>query len=301
MNRKEGFIDLETILQQMGINTIRLTSILDNPKITVIQKPPLNLVFSFEYEKEIYFYKCVDHPYNELVAFYLLQDYGLNSLEYDLASLGSLKGVLSKNFKKKNVNYIYMEDILVDYWQMDIVDIEDYNNLEDIWDALENRYQNYENKREIVEKLMRTIVDIFLFDIICDHQDRHSGNLLIAESQDRVDIQLFDNERILSQREMVSLTVNDRSLQNIWMALKTFLRISSEEFQKIIIEKLWIISDENLFSVFQKIKDQTGYEVPKHEKDYYLMGFQKHREKLIRMLQKQNMIESDGHYERKNR
>ncbi len=300
MNRKEGFIDLEAILQQMGINTFRLTSMLDNPKITVIQKPPLNLVFSFEYEKEIYFYKCVDHPYNELVVFYLLQDFGLNSLEYDLASLGTLEGVLSKNFKKKDVNYTYIGDILIHYWQMDFADIEDYNNLEDIWDALENRYQNYENKREIVEKLMRTIVDIFLFDIICGNQDRHSGNLLIAESQDHVDIQLFDNERILSQREMVSLTVNDRSLQNIWMALKTFLRISSEEFQKIIIEKLWIISDDNLFSVFQKIKDQTGYEVPKREKDYYLIGFQKHREKLIRMLQKQNMIESDGHYERKN-
>ncbi len=288
MTRNNGFIDLNKILRKININTTNLNSILASPKITLIHQPPLNLVFSFEYEQETYFFKhSSETPYNELVSFYLLQDFGLNSLEYDLAELKFRKGVLSKNFKKEDTNYIYLEDILMDYWKIDIIDVEDYNNLEDIWDALENRYQNYENKREIIEKLMKKIVDIFLFDIICGNQDRHSGNLVIAENQDDVDIQLFDNERILSQNEIVSLTMNDNSRQNLWIALKKFLKISSDDFKKIITEKLWIISDENLDWVFQRIENTTGYPIPENEENYYLEEFRNRRKKIITFLEKQ--------------
>ena len=62
--------------------------------------------------------------------------------------------------------------------------------------------------------------------------------------------------------------------------LKLFLEVSSEEFRNLIKEKIWIISDENLNLIFEKIEKNTGYYMLDDEKNYYLERFKIHRKRL---------------------
>lgn len=108
------------------------------------------------------------------------------------------------------------------------------------------------------------------------------------ESENQIDIApLFDNERILVRTEeqaYVSLTMHKGNSENLWDSLKAFLEVSDPEYKNIITEKLWIISNENLESVFKNIENRINYFIPVYIKEYYLTLFQKHKELLEKNL-----------------
>lgn len=217
-----------------------------------------------------------------------------------------MEGVIVKNNKKKGYNYLSGEQILLDYWKDDERVIAYHNNLEDIWDALLYRYQTHSNKMEIVEHLMNKIVSIFIFDIITCQADRHSLNWEVEESNDSIDIvSLYDNEEAFSslgKYNFVQLTVNDVRCGNLLQELRTFLKTSCKDYMDLLKDKLWIISDENLVSVFNRIEVKTGYSISEIEKEYYLELCRNHKENLEKeIILYENNLESDEQNERKNR
>lgn len=292
------------MLEEIGINTMLIRTIKESPWVEVFHDEPYSLVFSFKYNGEIYFYKDKNcskiSPYNELVAEELAKDFGIPCVSYDLAALGKNRvGNISKNYKQDNVNYIEGTELLglTHYYdsdlQNDLIDrIKPFRNiLEDIWDGLEIRYHDYPDQRKIIDGLMKKIVDIYLFDILTCQVDRHDKNWQIIESSEFIDIApLFDNERILNATEMfaeVSLGI-DSVWENLWESIQKFQEVSSEEFTDIIKDKLWIISEENLYKVFERIEKKTEYPMPEERKQYYLNGYKKHREQLEEILNKEN-------------
>jgi len=244
----------------------------------------------FNYKGETYFYKYNEDilPYSELVAEELAKDYGLFCVSYDLASLNGIKGVISKNYKKKNANYILADDILSycfnSYHNGKCLSIDEYNNLDSIWTALDYYYRDKKNKIAITHNLMSQIVDIFLFDIITCQPDRHTRNWEIMEKEDSINISpLYDNERILKYREedaIISISISESEDENLWEALKKFQHLSSDEFNNLIEKRLWIISEENLMSVFERIEKKTNHSMPEKCKNFYLDGYKKHKEKI---------------------
>ena len=251
MTRKEGFIEVDKMLQEIGVDTTNLNSILESPQVKQIDYIYESKVhFSFTYHNEIYYFKKDTYPncspYNELVACELAKDFGIPCVEYDLAILGgTTKGVISKNFRLENVQYISGEELFTNVW--DKYHIRTSNNLEYIWNALEHHYYSLPNKREIIAKLTNKIVNIYLFDIITGQGDRHEGNWKIIEYKNNPNIApLYDNERILmnsSKNIEVCLTVENSNVdcEAIDKSIKQFRKVSSEEFTNIIKDKLWII------------------------------------------------------------
>lgn len=295
MRHKEGFIDVDEMLQEIGVKTTSIDSILNNSRINKINCDDFGLLFSFDYNNDTYFYKCNSFlldssviPYNELIAFELAKDFGLLCVNYDLAMVCSNKGVLSKNFQRDNFKYVSGKSIILDYYDCEYQDINLYNSLESLWNAFDYRYKDYHNKSEIVDKLMKKLVDIYIFDIITCQCDRRSTNWQVMESENQIDIApLFDNERILVRTEeqaYVSLTMHKGNSENLWDSLKAFLEVSDPEYKNIITEKLWIISNENLESVFKNIENRINYFIPVYIKEYYLTLFQKHKELLEKNL-----------------
>lgn len=289
MKRIEGFIDVDKMLRDIGLDIIDIYDKKENDFIKYDIICDNKITFSFNYNNDEFFYKYKNNriPYNELIANELLKDFNLPHIEYDLATFGTKKGVISKNYKNNNFNYIYGEEILLNFWNDDRY-IEEHNNLDDIWDALEYRYRNYENKREIVSHLMNRIVQIYIFDIITCQSDRHSQNWEIMESENLIDIApIYDNERILSstgKNALISLTMNDDFNQNILASIKDFKQVSGENYTNLIREKLWIIGDENLHSIFERIENKTGYPIPEKYKEYYLSEYQSHINRLKKVL-----------------
>lgn len=295
MKRIEGFVNIDEMLRDIGLNTIDIYDKKENDLIKYGIIGVSKIAFSFNYNNDEFFYKYKNNiiPYNELIANELLKDFNLPHIEYDLATFGTKKGVISKNYKNNNFNYIYGEEILLNFWNDDRY-IEEHNNLDDIWDALEYRYHNYENKREIISHLMNRIVQIYIFDIITCQSDRHSQNWEIMESENLIDIApIYDNERIFlsnGKSAFISLTMNDDFNQNILSSIKDFKQVSSEKYANLIREKLWIISDENLHSIFERIENKTEYPMPNNIKEYYLTEYKRHREILEKTLEEHENI-----------
>lgn len=293
MERINGFINVDKMLKEIGVEHTNIDSLKNEIRINRIDKFfGLSLRLEFDYYGETYFYKCNEggllFPYSELVAEELAKDYGIPCVSYDLATLNGKNGVISKNYKKKNVNYISAEDILSNYFNKyhdgKCLNIDDYNNLDSIWTALDYRYKDSKNKIDITYHLMKQIVDVFLFDIITCQNDRHTRNWEIMEQDDNINISpLYDNERVLICSEedaTISMTINEIEDENLWETLKEFQHLSSNEFGNLIAKKLWIISEENLMSVFQRIEKKTNYPMPQEYKDFYLDGYKKHKERI---------------------
>lgn len=236
--------------------------------------------FSFEYNDETYFFSFDgrSEEISSLIVEEICKDLEVPCVSYDLAKIGNIRGLVSKNFKKQNAKYILGEDILVDAYIKDISYNEElllYNNLEDIWAALEERYSAREDMPAIVEKLMNRIVDMFLIDILTGQADRGPNNWMIVEYDDgSVDLQpLFDNVRafyaplsliriIFTVDRSPTFLTNNRVDINI----KKFLATSSKEFKDSLYDKLWVLSEENSERILDRLEKKLDWKLSKTDR-----------------------------------
>ena len=250
MVRKEGFIDLDSLLKKSGIDVDSI----DNLEVLRID----NKMYFF---KESFF----TYPYTELLGEELLNDYGLPSVFNDLAVFKDNKGVISRNSHEEGYSYISARTIFWDY--IEYLDEEkkysitpEYNNLEFLWNALDYRYKDRKNGKEIVSKLMEQLVDLFIFDLITFQGDRNSGNYEIKEGVESVELApIYDNEAILHStfgEDKIRLVVDEDTNYDIYNELEKFINYSDSSYINKIKDKLWIIDEENLNKKFKRIEDQ---------------------------------------------
>ncbi len=300
VNREKGYIQLDEILQLPPITCFDelIDTLKNNNKVDIknISKTNNNfqLVFSFKYGETTYFYKY-DYPrepyrvspYNELVAGEIADDLNIPHVEYDLAIISGFKGLISKDFRLNNVNYLSGKDFLINNHPLGKKEnIADLNNLDDIWIALENYYNVNSKYQNVVSKVMKKIVNMFIYDILTGQVDRGYSNWWLLEYPDRtLDLQpLFDNIRILMLPHQLAterfpsvskllLTVNRNSIRYCEENLEEFLESSSEEFSETLSNSLWSISQENLQKIFIRIEEKTKHPMSDELKGFYLREF----------------------------
>ncbi len=301
MKSENGVIQLDFVLQEIDVSSLQ-DSI---QKISRIG----GTSFSFPYQNKLYFYKdSTDHPLlavNEVIASYLAKDFQLPFVEYQLAQYHHQLGVLSQDFRKPDTTIIMGTDILMNFWKTDYLDTFQKNYLEGIWAALENYCSHYPNRRELVKKLMQQLIHIFLFDILIRNNDRFSENWFLEVGKEDINIgPVFDNERMLSKESdslgyYVQLTTweTKEGQQNIWQAIQDFQNVSSQEYTKLLQDKLWIISRQNILSIFDRMQKEMDYEIPNDWKNYYLVAFENHQHEIEKILEQERKEDS---YERKN-
>lgn len=290
MVRNKGFIDLDKILNSIGVNTSSLNSVLDSDKIQNIDTAQ-SIVFLFKYLNKNYFYKSdpIFSPYTELIGTEMLKDFNLPYVDYDLASVSGSKGVISEDYKEKNSNYISGYQLLYDFYGEDFIDnVAQYDNLESIWDALLYRYKDNPNKDNIVSNLMNRITDLYIFDIIVANSDRHPDNFAIVESKDNIDIApIYDNSRMLlsvNHTKAVTLTVDEVAYEELYSSLDKFINVSDTNFLNKIKDKLWIIDEENILDIFDRVQNKIGYSIPGRIKNFYINKLKEHRNRLEEII-----------------
>ncbi len=304
MKSENGVIQLDFVLKEIGIGDISS----ENDKIKKIPRMG-GTSFSFAYQKKLYFYK--DNPenpllaINEIIASYLAKDFQIPFVEYQLAQYQQQLGVLSRDFRKPDTINIKGTGILMDFWKTNYLDTFQKNYLEGIWVALEDYCKNYPNRKELVKKLMNQLIHIFVFDILIRNNDRFSENWFLEVGKEDINIgPVFDNERMLAKEDdslgyYVQLTTleKEEGQQNIWEAIQDFQDVSSQEYTNLLQDKLWIISRENIISIFDRMQKEMGYEIPNDWKAYYLVEFENHKQKIERILKQERR---EDFYERKN-
>lgn len=305
MERINGYIDLCKILGIESKNYLEneetfkelTTKIISLPTGLVKVTRMEQLVFRFSLDGEEYYFKfdAYANSYNELLFEEICRDLNIPSISYDLAILGDLKGVVSKNFKQKGAKYISGKEILQilpGFKCQTTLECINENALDNIWAALEYRYQNHPNRVMVVQDIMRKIVKMFILDILTGGGDRNFNNWMIVEYNDgTVDLQpLFDNIRIFIadpdtvRLSMVTETVESEFNKNrlLQECLISFLTHSSEEFVQLFKSSLWVLRKENIENIIKRIEEKTKTPMPKG----LVINYKKRAKEYLRFFDK---------------
>ena len=291
MFRENGFINLDNILNTIGVDTSSLDSIMKSDKITVINGSSSN-VFSFIYNNTRFYFKTNNERnlynyYAELLAEELAKDFGIPCALYDLAKVGNHFGVISKDIKIEGATYVDLEDIIENYHE----DLWDNFSLINIWNDLNRYYKDRDDREKIVSKLISKIVDKFIFDVLICQLD--SSNMMIMECDGKVSLApIFDNELMQYEgKEFAFYFGVDEKIVPVdnypaLTAFNRFLNISSREYINRVVDKMWVISDVNLAKKFEIIERRTNYPVPEEIKFAFLNRFTNYRNMLVEILNK---------------
>ena len=224
-------------------------------------------VYTLDFNNKKYYFKTIysiDTIYNELIAEEIAKDYNIPHIHYELAVLDGNIGVISENFVKDNEEYINMDNLLKKVYS-NSKDKTNHNNLTDIWDALDITFKN----NELVENLMNQIVNIFLFDILIANNDRHDENYGIIVGNNIKISPVFDNNCMLSDISLYegeySITIDQDSNEenNI---IQEFLSVSSLEYTELLKSKLWIIEENNINKVLERVEKRINRKIEERYK-----------------------------------
>ena len=275
-------------------------------------------VSSIHYEITIdgvsYYFKKTDFPYNELLAYEIASFIGLNAVSYDLAIFQNMKGVISKDFKNSNCHYISGQELLFAYsrtpknmnylenmglahtkyneFPKDAPYSYNINNLEIIWQAIEQRYNNL-NIYVDMEKIMNDLVLYFIFNILTLQNDAMAQNWILEESPNGVNLsKCFDNElcfQIKKDKLMPSANLctnfNDVGLNN-YQILEEFFKISDNLYYDLFKEKFEILNMENFLKLIERVENKIECSIPSDIKENYIELFAKNNENISQILER---------------
>lgn len=257
---------------------------------------------------EEYYFKEMDNPYRELIGYNAAKYLEIDACYTDLAILNGKRGIISKSLR--NNKLISGDELLGDYLVNNFDSVSDMgfvgelanrikeyglgdttrylssiyiNNLEIIWQALEDRYKSKIN----IESIMEEFVAMYMFTILFADVDKHPGNWFIIEENNEVRLApIFDNGDILVSYEdgydannvLISYSTNFRDSEvNIVESLKVFFDTSSYEYFLLFVN-LYDKVVMNFDEIINLSEKQIGCDIPSYEKEKIIVSFNKHCE-----------------------
>lgn len=255
-----------------------------------------------------YYFKETALSYNEAIASRVAKFLNIKSVGYDLAMFNGLYGVISLNYKNPENNYVSGTDILDDYYKADkktVVQMgltnswkERYtgpqyvymNNLEIIWQALENKYSKNPNVN--VGDLLNDLIIQYLFSLLTGQGDRISYNWEIEESEGKVSVvPLYDNETAFLEASTVSMSTNFNDVdKTVEESLREFLTISSGEYVNVFLKMFDALTIEQFISIIDDFEKEIGTSMPADKKAYIINNFTNNRNNIESVLKELNLL-----------
>ena len=244
------------------MNIINLDKIINKDQIRPNFKGSHN-IYNFKIDNDTYYFK--EAPNRELVmelisksiAFIL----GIPYLDESIAILNDKYGLLSKSYLKDGDKSYNLQSLMQNYFYenndeeelLDYKKLASLNNLEDIWFALEDRYED----NDIVKKLMEGITNIFMFDLLLKESDRTLKNIEIIENGTEIKLApLYDTSSIFSDTNTKLGIDEEDYLKNDIDKLNKFLEYSDNSSKERFYSYL-----ETLDSIgIEKIIEETEKE-----------------------------------------
>lgn len=241
MNIVNGYIILDDYIDEEERETEEFQS-----SSKGVKEGKLRFWLEVENNKRVFFKLCGGNEFNELIAEEILKGLGIPCAHYDLAIFNGIKGVISYDYKEKNIKYIKGYTILKEYYdyleandkfedllpdeKIDFMDDEDaYSRLDIIWDALYYHYRDRENVYEIVKKLMQELVIKRNIDLILLNNDDHAHNWEIMENVNEISLSPYiDSTRFFETEDIILQTTYGKN-NTIKEDLEEYMRLSSEE------------------------------------------------------------------------
>ena len=266
--------------------------------------------YIIEIDGDKYYFKKTKYPYTELLAYEAASFLEIPAIEYDLAYFQSMHGVISKDYKKDDANYISGQDILFQYlknmWELEKMGLmsNEYNrfshnapfsfninNLEVIWQAIETRYKKLKIDIDI-KSIMDNLILYFIFNILTLQCDGMSQNWVLEEKEEGVSLApIFDNEMCFLLNEKLGLpnsnlstNFNDIGRGN-YKILEEFLKISSEEYVNLFQEKFNMLTIETFNRLINNVESKIESQIPMKIKEEYIKLFNFNRQNIEEVLE----------------
>ena len=237
-----------------------------------------------------YFKSCLtEESYKELLADKMLEYLGIEHACYDLACINGEYGVISQNFKDLNYNYISGDDLIYEYYNESNLDKKEfdfdrYNNLTDIWNLLEIRYNCYPNKEKIVKS------------ITCQW-DGASYNWMIAENSTYAKFApIYDNQKMLDgldfdKSKNSNIKVDEfnpsRTEYDNLVEIKKYLNYSSEEFRQVFINMFKTLNPANIKWMLITIESELRIKIPHKIKESILARYTYNYNQIEKVLEEE--------------
>lgn len=215
----------------------------------------------------------------------LEQDYGYITDKYNR----KVYGLISNNYKDDNYSYISLDTILNDYYvyitnnniNYEKIRIYELVNLETIWQALEYRYRNIDNSKEIVKKLMEELVSRLLIDILTGQNDRYEFNIEIKEKDSDIKLaNIYGNEEgLMYDKFDMGVTMDSLKYKGDYMTslLNEFFNISESKYIDIFNLMLDKLNIDKFKLIVNDIKLQVkDLEIPDSYFDELISRYSKY-------------------------
>ena len=237
-------------------------------------------IYNFKIDNDIYYFKEV--PNRELVmemisksvAFLL----GIPYLKESIAILNDKYGLLSKSYLKENDKSHNLHNLMQNYFYeyndelLDYKKLASLNNLEDTWFALEDRYED----EDIVKSLMDGITNIFMFDLLIGESDRTLRNIEIIESDNNVVLApLYDTSSILTDKNTALGVDENDYLKSDIEKLDKFLENSDSSYKEKFYSYLNTLDSIGIEKIIEETEIENDFIINNSLKDEIITKFNK--------------------------
>ena len=261
------------------MNIINLDKIINKDQIRPNFKGSHN-IYNFKIDNDIYYFK--EAPNRELVmelisksiAFIL----GIPYLDESIAILNDKYGLLSKSYLKVGDKSYNLQSLMQNYFYenndeeelLDYKKLASLNNLEDIWFALEDRYED----NDIVKKLMEGITNIFMFDLLLKESDRTLKNIEIIENGTEIKLApLYDTSSIFSDTNTKLGIDEEDYLKNDIDKLNKFLEYSDNSSKEKFYSYLETLDSIGIEKIIKETEKENNLIISNDLKDELIAKF----------------------------
>ena len=260
------------------MNIINLDKIINKDQIRPSFKGSHN-IYNFKIDNDIYYFK--EAPNRELVmelisksiAFIL----GIPYLDESIAILNDKYGLLSKSYLKDGDKSYNLQSLMQNYFYenneeelLDYKKLASLNNLEDIWFALEDRYED----NDIVKKLMEGITNIFMFDLLLRESDRTLKNIEIIENGTDIKLApLYDTSSIFSDTNTKLGIDEEDYLKNDIDKLNKFLEYSDNSSKEKFYSYLETLDSIGIEKIIKETEKENNLIISNDLKDELIAKF----------------------------
>ena len=236
-------------------------------------------IYNFKIDNDTYYFKEV--PNRELVmemisksiAFLL----GIPYLKESIAILNDKYGLLSKSYLKDDDKSYNLHNLMQNYFYgnnddelLDYRKLASLNNLEDIWFALEDRYED----KNIVKNLMDGITNIFMFDLLVGESDRTLRNIEIIESYNTVTLApLYDTSSILADKSTALGVDEDDYLKSDLDKLDKFIENSDTSYKEKFYSYLNTLDSIGIEKIIEETERENDFIIDNNLKNEIITKF----------------------------
>ena len=236
-------------------------------------------IYNFKMDNDTYYFKEV--PNRELVmemisksiAFLL----GIPYLKESIAILNDKYGLLSKSYLKDDDKSYNLHNLMQNYFYennddelLDYRKLASLNNLEDIWFALEDRYED----KNIVKNLMDGITNIFMFDLLVGESDRTLRNIEIIESHNTVTLApLYDTSSILADKSTALGVDEDDYLKSDLDKLNKFIENSDTAYKEKFYSYLNTLDSIGIEKIIEETERENDFIIDNNLKNEIITKF----------------------------